>query len=436
MTTDARNAGTHYQDRMHRILGACEACGVRRKVERQRYRDGHVEQFETVLVQPIARDPVRAPANLPWEMYGLSVNPAMLPKVRGMAGQFALALNVPSTVVQVDGDTVWVRVPTERKATLDWQAAYDMAPDLPASHLLLGMDDEGQQMTLDLGANYHALVCGQTGSGKSTLLRTMAISALVRNIPVALLDPKPDLAPLSGHPAVWQGGHFESADDIETCLLYLAERTRHNEQLPLVIFCDEARMLCDRPRVRTALADITRTGRHIGMHLILGSQTAEGVVKEAVENTNARIVGRMADARRSAVATSRPGVGAERSQGRGDFWASTTTTDEPVHFQAAMPSAEFMADWARRYPPRGGAVPEVPKAATEHFTPTMDGTPGRRADDLPPVVARRIADYYATHHKRPPRRTVRDWAGNDKDLDNDKWKRWLLAVLPSRVVYR
>lgn len=434
MTTDARGHGTHYQDRMHIILGVCHTCGLLTRETRQRYYDGHVEVSRETLIHP---GEIQAPANLPWERYGLRVNPSVLRQVRGMAPQFALALNVPATIVQVDGDTVWVRVPTERKAALDWQAAYDLAPDMPPSHLLLGMDDDGQQMTLDLSVNYHVLVCGQTGSGKSTLLRTMAISALVRGIPIALLDPKPDLAPLSGHPAVWQSGHFDNADDIEACLCYLAERTRHNDMLPLVIFCDEAPMLCARAKVRTALADIAQTGRHIGLHLILGSQVAEGIIKDSVGNLNARIVGRVADARRAAVATGRGRTGAERSQGRGDFWASTTTTDAPVHFQAAMPSAEFVAAWAKRYPPRYGVVPQMIPSPERSFTPETrePSGPGRHADDLPPMVARRIADYYVQHRKRPPRRLLATWAG-ERDIDNDKRLRWLLAVLPYRVVMK
>ena len=432
---DKPRRGTQYSDRMHRILGVCHQNGLLWRDVAIRRLDGHTDTQRRTLLEA---GEIQAPANLPFERYALRLHDAsVLGRVLGLAPQFAYALNVDHVKVEREGDTIWVRVPTaNHSSALLFETAWALAPDIPSGHLLLGMDDEGQQMTLDLAANVHCGVFGQTHSGKSTLLRTMALSALMRDLPVALLDPSGDLAPLSGHPAVWQGGIFRDRQGIAEALAYLANATRHNIQTALFLFVDEGTELCRDSGIMESLAAIARAGRHIGLHLIFGAQTINGLDRDIKVNLNARLVGRVSDPQQAAWLSGRRRVGAEFSAGRGDFTAVTVSTPpEGLHFQAAMPSPELLAGWARRYPPHHGVVPvwqhEVSPAS--RITPSASGgAPGRRCDDLPADVARWIASYYATHKCPPARRAIAARIG-ERDIDQDKHHRWLGAVLPRRA---
>jgi len=214
---DRKRGGTHYSDRMHRILGVCHACGILWHEEKVMYRNGASEIQRMEDVRPEGRVVVTAQ----YEKYGLRVNPRVLGRLRGMGEQFAYVLNVASVGVEVDGDVVYVRVPRERGAgegVVLYEEAWALAPEVPGGSLLLGVDEEQKQLLLDLGSagNVHCAVIGMTGSGKSTLMKTMILSAeMVGGAKVALFDPSGGFYPLSGHPAVWRGGLFRWAEECE-----------------------------------------------------------------------------------------------------------------------------------------------------------------------------------------------------------------------------
>jgi hypothetical protein len=229
---DRRRKGTHYSDRLHRILGVCHAMGILWTEEKITHRDGTTETYRMELVRSAgARGADGRETSEPavlvtsqYEKYALHVNPRVLSRIRGMAPQLAYALNVPSVAVEVDGDVVFVRVPREcsvQDGTILFEQCWAMAPDIPQGSLLLGVDEEQQQLVLDLGdpKNTHAAVIGMTGSGKSTLMKTMILSAeMVGGAKVALLDPSGGFEPLSGHPAVWRSGMFRRAEECEGAL--------------------------------------------------------------------------------------------------------------------------------------------------------------------------------------------------------------------------
>ena len=175
---DKKREGTHYSDRMSRILNVCQDCGVLWHEERISYRNGQSEVRRIDDIEP-AHDVLVTPQ---YEKYGLRVNPRVLPRLRTMSAQFAYALNVPGTSVEVDGNIVYIRVPRPREGddiTVLFEEAWGMAPDIPRGNLLLGVDEEHHQLVLDLVAptNVHAAVVGMTGSGKSNLMRAMILSA-------------------------------------------------------------------------------------------------------------------------------------------------------------------------------------------------------------------------------------------------------------------
>jgi len=99
---DRTRTGTHYSDRMHRILGVCHDCGLLWHNERVTYRNGVTEVKRVNDIEPEGSVLVTPQ----YEKYGLRVNPRLLPRLKTMGPQFAYALNVASARVEVDGNTV------------------------------------------------------------------------------------------------------------------------------------------------------------------------------------------------------------------------------------------------------------------------------------------------------------------------------------------
>ncbi|MCD6519046.1 MAG: DUF87 domain-containing protein [Anaerolineae bacterium] len=405
---DRKKRGTHYSDRMHRILGVCQDCGILWHEERVTYRNGtseikrvdDIEPAGSVLVTP------------QYEKYGLRVNPRVLPRLKTMGPQFAYALNVPTVSVEVDGNIVYIRVPRPRdeaKRTITFQEAWSIAPRIPRGNLLLGIDDDHQQLLLDLTspANVHAAVIGMTGSGKSTLMRTMILSAqLVGGSRVALFDPSGGFRPLSGHPSVWRGGLFHSPEDCERGLAALARSIGKKHHGLLYVFVDEVpELIMQRPRIRDHLARLAQAGRHAGVHLIIGAQhpLASELGSLTMRNIPVRLVGRVADRTAAYHATGRSDTGAESLRGSGDF----IVVNGPImrHFQAAFVPPKTLREWAQRYPPRPPRVPINPQR-TSTLTSAgprawRPGKGGRPLDEIPLSVIREIQRYIQKYHEPP-----------------------------------
>jgi S-DNA-T family DNA segregation ATPase FtsK/SpoIIIE len=395
---------------MHRILSVCQDCGLLWHDERVNYRNGasEVKRVEditpvnTVLVTP------------QYEKYGLSVNPRVLPRLKRMASQFAYALNVPSASIEVDGNVVYVRVPLVldgEESLVTFRQAWNIQPDIPQGSLLLGVDDDHQQLLLELVAptNVHAAVIGMTGSGKSTLMRTMILSAqLIGGAEVALFDPSNGFHPLSGHPSVWRGGLFRTPDECETGLEALANALGRPRQGLLYVFVDEVpELIMQRPRVRDHLARLAQAGRHAGIHLVIGGQhlLASQVGPMTMRNIPVRLVGRVADHTAAYHASARSDTNAEYLRGRGDFVVANGSVIR--HFQAACVTPDLLSDWSRRYPPRAPMVPvRAGASAPAPFFWSPDamesgGGGGRPLDEIPPAVVREIRRYIEKNGGEP-----------------------------------
>ena len=365
---DRPRKGTHYADRYHRILGTCHQMGVLWEIQRSSYH-GTPKEYRVELVK--GTDTVILTPQ--YEKYGLRVSPKVLQRIRGMAPQFALALNVPAVAIEVDGDTVYIRVPREGASTgLDFEQAWALAPDVPQGSLLLGILDDGTQGCLDLVANVHCAVIGMTGSGKSTLMRTMILSAEMVGAPVVLCDPlKRGFWALSGHPAVEFGGMFADPRDIEQALGLLVQRVRtaHDDSTLLYVFVDEVpELVRQRPKIAEHLGVIASMGRHAGVHLVLGSQTAlsSALGELTVKNLPCVLLGKVRSAQDSYSASGRAEVGAELLRGAGDMVGITSA--RTTHLQAAQPSPQLLDQWARRYPPSWGKLPALPALPAERIT--------------------------------------------------------------------
>jgi len=366
---DKRRQGTHYRGRMDVILGVCHSMGILWETQRSVYH-GQVEEWRAELVRP--GQEVLLTATL--EKYPLRVNPKVLARLKSMAPQLALALNVSSVRVEIDGDTVYVCVPRDRgegEGVVTFTDARGISPDLGGA-LLCGLTDDGAQALLDLAdpAHAHCVAIGMTGSGKTTLLQTMLLSAEMQSLGVAILDPlgkRGGLWALSGHPSVWHGGMFADPREIERALAILTQ----GESSDVFVFIDEVPMLARRPGIAERLTELAQVGRHGGIHLVLGSQSATGI--PALANIAARLVGRVADRQASYFATGREGAGAELLRGKGDMLFACG--DTMAHFQAAIPGAEMLREWAGRYPPQYGRLPspqvERKKAPESVTAPTF-----------------------------------------------------------------
>lgn len=182
--------------------------------------------------------------------------------------------------------------------------------------------DGGGSVAVDLVSDGpHAVVTGMTGSGKSELLVTwvaqLAATRSTRDVTFLLADFKGGTAfdALAALPHV--AGVLTDLDPHATqrALESLRAEIRHRERalaaagardiadvgvdLPrLVVVVDEFAALLDAHRELGALfADLAARGRALGIHLILGTQRAAGVVRESLlANCPLRVSLRVVDA--------------------------------------------------------------------------------------------------------------------------------------------
>jgi DNA segregation ATPase FtsK/SpoIIIE, S-DNA-T family len=397
---DRRRRGTHYTDRMQRILGVCQDCGLLWHEERITHRNGQWEMRRIDDIEAVGEVHVTPQ----YEKYGLTVRPRVLNRVKNLGPHFAYALNVPNTSVEVDGNVVYVRVPrpgASSASTITFEQAWGIAPDIPRGSVLLGVDEEQQQLVLDLTApsSVHAAVIGMTGSGKSTLMRTMVLSAqMIGGAQVALFDPSGGLEPVSGHPSVWRGGLFRRAEECELGLEALATTIGRQRRGLMFVAVDEVPdLVAQRPKIRDYLSRLAQAGRHAGLHLIVGAQhpLASELGSSTLRNIAVRLVGRVADPGAAYNASGRRDSGAESLRGRGDFIVVNGSTVR--HFQAAYPSAELLRRWAARYPPRPPRVPVRPSKEA----PRRQGGVGRGPDEIPDDIVDEIRRFIAENDEPP-----------------------------------
>ena len=306
---------------------------------------------------------------------------------------------------------VYVRVPRETSdGPLTFDAAWALAPDLPRGSLLLGQDDSGAQVVLDMSnpGNVHCAVIGMTGSGKSTLMQTMALSLLkAGGAQVALLDPTRNdskLWPLSGHPSIWRGGMYATVSDIERAL---AEIRQHSGG-DLFVFVDEAPSLAQEcSAIGNHLRYLTASGRHGGVHLILGAQGIDDHGK-VFENVSARLVGRVVDAGIAYRAAGRNDSGAEHLRGGGDFVSCTGAGLR--HFQAAMcgPLADYTPRRGQPFVATGPPA-RVTVTVMQSTAPLEAELVGRGVDKIKPSTIRDIMVYRSQHGRWPTPRHCEDW---------------------------
>lgn len=407
---DTPNRGRHYESRLNLILSTCQDCGVLRHEETITHRDGSVQR---VWVDDVtgAGKVVLTPRH---EKYALTVSPRVLNRVKALAPQFSLALNVPSVSVEVEGGVVYVRAPrADAGQDVDFETTWRLSP-IPQHALLLGLDDEGHQLVLPFDeARPHCAVVGMTGSGKTTLLRAMILGAILHREPVALFDPLAlgptrGLAPLSGHPCVWRGGVWQEP---QACARALDALLRTHKGGRLFVFVDEVPdLLAQAPEAREALTRIAQRGRHTGLHLILGAQHPLASELPAMRNIPVRLVGKVADKNAAYTATGQQDSGCEALLGGGDFIAFAS--GRAAHFRAALIADKLLDTWQRQYPPRqarplAGVVSMAPIEVEQRAVDA--GEIGRPTEQPSEECVLAAVGYWREHGEPPSSNWIRRW---------------------------
>lgn len=261
------------------------------------------------------------------------------------------------------------------------ELAQPVSPDgLPAA---IGRG-ERHEIVLDIvDDGPHAIVTGTTGSGKSELLVSWVTAIASRHGPervtFVLADFKGGTAfePLRALPQVTavitdldEEGARRGVSSLtaelrrrEGVLAAAGARDVREVELPrLVIVVDEfAALLQEHSDLGAVFTDIAARGRALGMHLILGTQRASGVIRDALAaNCPLRISLRVADA-----ADSRVVIGSDAAaelpggvDGRGLALARRPQDTDAVALRVALTGAADLRTIAARW--EGASTPQSP----------------------------------------------------------------------------
>ncbi len=273
-------------------------------------------------------------------------NPADLKRIITLDESLALLLGTDALRIVREGGSVVIETALDGK---------DFCPipvtSLPKQRgmvLALGRTATGKLLTVDLSSPNcaHVLICGQTGSGKSEALRTVLYNLAAQNDPADLRLLLIDLKGGISLSDFGNAGHLLApiiADPTEAIKALVWANTELRARLDgysgnsaggngdtswrLVVCIDEIQRVIDTAGDKAAaelIAPLTATGRQLGVHLICATQYATAATLGgglAKANFGLRLVGRVADAKASVLATGQDALQAHKLRGRGDFLA-------------------------------------------------------------------------------------------------------------------
>lgn len=244
---------------------------------------------------------------------------------------------------------------------------------------------ERGDLTLDIVEDGpHAVVTGMTGTGKSELLITwvtaLAAARSPEEVAFVLVDFKGGTAfdPLRALPHVVAVVTDLDADGARRGVGSLAAELRRREaalaeagardvrECPglgrLVIVVDEfAALLQEHPDLGAVFTDVAARGRALGMHLVLGTQRANGVIRDALAaNCPLRISLRVAEAAdsRSVIGTDAAAHLPGDAQSRGLALVRRPSDTDAHAVRMALTAASDVQAAATRW--QGSAVPDSP----------------------------------------------------------------------------
>jgi len=259
---------------------------------------------------------------------------ARITQVQRLSEELALSLSVPTCrIVRQDG-ILNIEVPRARPKRVGLLEVSRRLSHIPPCTPLLGLDEAGLPLLLNLRSPdvAHVLISGTTGSGKTALARCMALSLTMNNpqrlVQLVLIDPKGrSFAPLSGLPHLlcpMESSIADVKDRLGWLVAEMEHRDEHGRCEPrLVVFVDELAelLLLGGREVELAITRLSQRGRESGVHLVACVQkpTVSLMGSLAKANFPLRIVGSVTSADEARIAAGIAGTGAERLGGHGDF---------------------------------------------------------------------------------------------------------------------
>ena len=231
--------------------------------------------------------------------------------------------------------------------------------------LVVGEDNSGQSVVIDLAAAPHILISGSTGTGKSVCMNTFVASLLFRFSPdelkLVMIDPKVvefDIyrkLPHLSTPVINDCGDAVEAlqrivGDIERRYALLARngaknirefngRAENKSKLPyLVVIIDElADLMMSEARsfFEKAIVSIAQKGRAAGIHLIISTQRPSDAVITGIIKANfpTRICFRVRSSDDSKLVLD--AAGAEKLRGMGDMLLMQPSSSDLQRMQGA-----------------------------------------------------------------------------------------------------
>jgi DNA segregation ATPase FtsK/SpoIIIE-like protein len=244
------------------------------------------------------------------------------------------------------------------KPPVDLCAMLDAMEDVQPMTAVLGKtgpDGDGDPLLLRLDAPDvgNVLISGEAGAGKATLMRTILLSLALTNpragLQIALIDTQGRvlsaldnlphrIAPLAIQPA-----------EAYRLLDWLAHegcaRQQQTPRAPVVLAVNAPGDLARAagPRAFDHLTNLAKSSRAAAIYVLCAEPRPERLPAGLLDAFKVRLVGRAVDKKAAELAAGRPGTGAEKLKGGGDFLA--VAGGEVVNFHAAACRA---ADAARR----------------------------------------------------------------------------------------
>jgi len=276
-----------------------------------------------------------------------------LSAIQSLSEELALSLNAPSCRVVRQNGALNIEVPRSEPAKVSLLDVCERLAYCPPCAPVLGMDDTGAPLLLNLPSPdvAHVLISGTTGSGKTALARSMALSLAMHNpqrtLQLLLIDPKgrglTPLAPLP-HLLCPPITAVEQAKERLQWLVKEMERRddQHTSSPCLIVFVDELAdlLLTGGKELEYAVTRLSQRGREAGIHLVVCTQKPTVAVLGSLTKANfpVRLVGSVTSSEEARLAAGIAGTGAERLQGRGDF--VLVAKGEITRFSAAYVSSQ------------------------------------------------------------------------------------------------
>lgn len=206
------------------------------------------------------------------------------------------ALSVPCTLVSSDRAHFAVQVARKDRAIVPLKRVihtpeFDMGRTPTTA--VLGLDEGGQPIIIDIAKLPHMLIAGATGSGKSVALNTILCSLLYACTPTTtqfiMIDPKQvELSAYAGLPHLTAPiitGAKEAIDTLQKINIAMDKRYKEmarkrvksieETNYPnMIIVIDELAdlMLTSKRAVEESIIRIAQLGRAAGIHLIIATQ--------------------------------------------------------------------------------------------------------------------------------------------------------------------